>query len=376
MTSAPFKLNMVFHHPSTLKSDGNSGSQVRPYKMLCAFRQAGINVSEVTGDARQRSQKIRAIKRRVDSGETFDFVYSESLSIPFAMSEAHRLPTHPFLDHNFLSFCDRNNIPVAMFYRDIFWRDNSYAQKLPWWARLITIPLYHFDWKQIKNHTTLLYLPSLEMASHLPDTNYQFQVLSLPPASSPHVTETKTLPDDTLKLLYIGGIEPPIYDLTPLLDSMQKSSSTKLTICCRKTEWHKYKHLYERKLTEHIKIVHKSGKELNDLYKEADIQTLIRHPNDYLDFAVPVKLFESIGHGVPVLSTPNSEAARIIEKEGLGWVKDFKQIPHFLMELRTKPWMIRRAKLQVKNKQNRHSWEERARNVCEDIIRHKQAFKR
>src|SRR5690606_1943591 len=109
MTTDLSSLKIIFHHSRVITDDGKSGSQVRPYKMLIAFRKLGVNVTEVVGNARQRVETIQKIKQRIAEGELFDFVYSENLTVPVAMSESHRLPTRPFLDHNFLEFCHQSS---------------------------------------------------------------------------------------------------------------------------------------------------------------------------------------------------------------------------------------------------------------------------
>ena len=38
------KPKMIFHHPLPINSNGKSGSQVRPYKMVEAFKNMGYKV--------------------------------------------------------------------------------------------------------------------------------------------------------------------------------------------------------------------------------------------------------------------------------------------------------------------------------------------
>lgn len=370
MNQALSTLKIIFHHPRTITSQGKSGSQVRPYEMLRAFRNLGIQVTEVTGNIKARKGAIKNIKHRIGKGETFDFLYSENLTVPFAMSEQHRLPTHPFLDHDFLSFCNAKQIPVGLFYRDIYWRDQSYKKTTPWWVRFITIPLYYYDWMRVNTYVNVLFIPSWSMSDRLPNmVRFKPIIHALPPASNPR-PQLKRSADSitTVNLIYVGGIEPPIYDLAPLLACVSNCKNIRLTICCRKTEWKKFKSHYIPLLSNNVDIVHKFGEGLSQLYQKSDIQALIRNPVPYLDFAVPVKVFESISYGIPLLTTPGTEAARIIEREGFGWVKEIDQIPAFLDSLCETPSIIAEKKVQVETVKHRHSWEARAKEICNKML--------
>ncbi|WP_188093560.1 glycosyltransferase [Marinobacter salinexigens] len=174
-----------------------------------------------------------------------------------------------------------------------------------------------------------------------------------------------------LKVFYVGGIEPPTYDLRPLLSAVnQAPSSVTLTICCRKKEWDQVGHLYLPLLNSRIKVVHKSGQDLNDLYRDADLFAIVRSQGSYLDYSVPIKIYEAIGFSLPILCTPGGETARIVESEKLGWVKDEKDISGFLETLSKQPQTLKRTSMEIKDRQNKHTWLHRASQVCENILGH------
>lgn len=125
-------------------------------------------------------------------------------------------------------------------------------------------------------------------------------------------------------MLYIGGVEPPTYDLTPILNAVNQTSG-RLTVCCRKAEWKRFSSIYQDLISDRIEIVHLAGDELKELYERSDLMIMLRNPNPYLDFAVPVKIFESIGYETPIITTGNSEAGRIVRANGLGWVTSFSR---------------------------------------------------
>ena len=72
---------MIFHCP--VKNEGNpDASQLRPLKMIEAFRQIGYDVAVVYGDGAERKKSIAAIKRSIRGGVKYDFLYSESSTLP------------------------------------------------------------------------------------------------------------------------------------------------------------------------------------------------------------------------------------------------------------------------------------------------------
>lgn len=87
---------MIFHHPLPINGNGKSGSQVRPYKMIKAFEAIGYDVDTVVGYGAQRRKAINRIKRAVKQGKQYDFIYSESSTMPTLLTEVHHYPTYPF----------------------------------------------------------------------------------------------------------------------------------------------------------------------------------------------------------------------------------------------------------------------------------------
>lgn len=370
MTPVPSfqNLNIIFHHPGRITANGLSGSQVRPYKMLNALKAVGCNVETVTGNWPERSQAISRIKQDIRNGKSFDFVYSENRTIPLAMSEEHRLPLHPLTDHLFLDFCHRRSIPVSLYYRDIFWRFPAYRTKLSFMGRLITIPLYWFDWHFHRKYLHTLYLPSLAMQSSIPPADGIARIASLPPGSAGHdVIRSSPSVAGQLRLLYVGGIRPPTYDLEPILEAVRKTPSCELTLCCRKAEWEYFASHYKKFLNERINVVHASGSELEPLYQSSDIMLLVRKPDPYLDFAVPVKLFESIGYELPILASKGSEAGRIVERDELGWTTDLDLASELISHLSKNRDEVTAKTHALRDRKLEHTWEARAAQVCQDM---------
>jgi len=164
-----------------------------------------------------------------------------------------------------------------------------------------------------------------------------------------------------LRLLYVGGVSPPTYDLRPLFACAEKMTDVHLNLCCRAEEWKQRRHYYQHAAHDRIEITHATGERLTDLYARADLFALLWTPDRYLDFAVPVKLFEAIGHGLPIVTLGRTEAARLVAKHDLGWVvDDATQLQGLLRRLAEDPSLIQEKRSAVRNARERHSWEARA----------------
>ncbi|AER67532.1 putative glycosyl transferase [Thermovirga lienii DSM 17291] len=260
------KKTMIFHHPLPVKPDGNSGSQVRPFKMAKAFENIGYEVEMVTGYGAERKKAIKKIKADFRKGRKFDFIYSESSTMPTLLTETHHLPIYPFLDFSFFSWAKKRGIPIGLFYRDIHWKYETYKKEVSLYKRIISIPMYWYDLFAYKRLVDYLYLPSLRMKSVLPINWDNSKVTSLPPGGE--FFKEKLACDykheNMIKMIYVGGIKPPLYDLVPMFEVMQLLSeivNIELVLCCRKEEWQSEEALYKPLLTKNVKIVHYSGAE-------------------------------------------------------------------------------------------------------------------
>lgn len=340
--------------------------------MLAAFRSLGFTVDEVTGSARQRTTAIRAIKQRVQDGVEYAFLYSENRSIPTPLTEGHRLPLRPFLDHRLFRFCKHNCIPVGLFYRDIYWRFPMYKDKLSPIARSITIPLYWYDWLAYNRYVDHLFLPSLKMKEYLPTSWPSQQLSALPPGTTPSTGTKLALEDkpsaEPLSLLYVGGVNPPNYDITPLFELVRKLSNVRLTLICRPDEWRTAKRYYSEFPKDKVVVRHKSGDALQKEYESADLFTIVRKPYIYLDFAVPVKVFEAAAHCLPIITLNGTEASDIIEREGLGWVHDsLEDIAERINKLAQDRTILSAKSRELSEIRYNQTWESRAIAVAKQL---------
>lgn len=363
---------IIFHHPLPLNPNATSASGIRPLKMLEAFQDLGYEVFLVTGYVKERKNRIKLLKKSIQSGDKYDFCYSESSTMPTALTEKHHLPSAPFLDFNFFKFLNQEEIPIGLFYRDIYWLFDEYDKSLPKWKSTISKSFYHYDLKQYQKTLTKLYLPSLKMGEYLPIVSSSL-FEDLPPGhSSTNKTENN---DDTfnkakLELLYIGGLSNH-YQMHKLFNVLSYFSKEEVhfTLCTRKEEWTNMCREYLNPMPENISIVHKSGEELQPLYKKADIAMLFVKPQEYWEFASPVKLYEYLGEHKPIITTQGTLAGEFAEKNGIGWNIPYKEedLIQLLNQLLEDPNLLKKMQEETKEVAKKHSWKTRAMQVATDL---------
>ena len=107
---------MIFHIPMRINRERASASSIRPVKMIEAFERLGYEVILIEGNASQRKKRIKEIKHNIRKGVTYDFLYSESSTMPTLLTEKHHCPTHPFFRFLFFfHFVENTELKLAYF---------------------------------------------------------------------------------------------------------------------------------------------------------------------------------------------------------------------------------------------------------------------
>lgn len=357
---------IIFHHPLPLNKNATSASGIRPLKMIEAFEKLGYEVNEVTGYGKEREKKIENLKQRIKDGEKFEFVYSESSTQPTLLTEKNHLPKYPFLDFGFFEFCKIHNIKIGLFYRDIYWLFSEYGKNLSFVKRNVAKFFYRYDLKKYNELVDVIYLPSMQMAKYIPTVS-QDKFKALPPGHDEYENiEHVTINKDTIELLYVGGIGSH-YQMHKLFSVLKKFPKIHFTLCTRENEWQNAKEEYE--LSPNISIVHQSGEELKELYQNTDIAMLFVKPQEYREFAAPVKLYEYIGKEKPIIASKGTLAGAFVEENDIGWSLEYEEkvLEEFFEKLQDESNIINLKKENLKQLKINHSWEARASQVKKEL---------
>lgn len=364
-------MKIIFHIPKKLNNQVNSGGKIRILNMYQTFMNLGYDVDLVSGSSRQRKKKIKEIKNKISNGTKYDFLYAESSTLPVALTDDHHLPLHPFMDFNFFKFIKKNDIKIGLFYRDIYWNFEEYKNKVSWFKRKIGNFFYKYDLKKYNELLDILYLPSLKMNDYIP-YNFNIKIKSLPPGlrkkSISLKKEKNSIKNSTLKIFYVGGIGE-FYGLNKLFKTVYNNKNVKLTVCCRKSEWEKYKNKYNRYINKQVNIVHASGDDLIPYFLNSDISSLFLKPIKYRSFAMPTKLFEYMKYKTPIIATNNTAAGEFVKNNNIGWTIDYSkdELNNLLNYISNNRQNLAEKRKNIVSILDNHTWEKRAVKVVNDL---------
>ncbi len=360
---------MIFHHPLPLIPDAASASGIRPVQMRRAFEELGYEVWEVTGYTKERGRLASEVRYAIRCGVRFDFCYSESSTMPMTMTNPTHLPTRPFLDVGFFRSLRRNGVPVGQFLRDIYWVFPNYRESLPFFKLRAALAAYEWDMRTLRHHVDRVFLPSLKVGEYINLGNVP--VSALEPGHG-HA-EPLSGPEEGASLFYVGGIGPG-YKLHELFAAVkraweEKNLDVRLTVCLRSEEWDAVKHEYEQWACPAIEIVHGHGNSLREYFERTNIAAIVVDLDEYWKLGVPVKLYEYVGAGKPVMVTKGSLAGDMVERMELGWTVDNspEAVVELLERLANDPQEIQRVRARVLSQRDAHTWLERARQAAEEL---------
>ena len=349
-----------------INSSHPSGSQIRPVKMLEAFKSLGCEVDVVMGTGKDRRQQIKQIKQKIKEGKRYDFVYSESSTYPtmfaYGVKDAFM---YPLLDFSFFSFCKKNSIPIGLFYRDIYWKFPKMINK-PFIKKLFLNIMHRFDLLVYQKYIDVLYLPSKKMGEYL---NFNFEPIKLlPPGAVDDYFAEPMKTNNNLNIFYVGGIGGH-YKMHKLLKVVGDFPNVSLTICCREKDWQLNGDSYNQLLKSNLNVVHVNGNDLIPFYEKADLVSLFWENSEYMDFAMPVKLFEYLAHKKPIIATAGTEAGNFVKDNGAGWVIPYDEnaLKELLNQIKENPEILIEKINNIYNILPMNTWKSRALQVCKDL---------
>jgi glycosyltransferase involved in cell wall biosynthesis len=347
--------------------------------MRAGFEQIGYVVDTIWGKGEQRKRAIDVVKKNIEAGIHYHFAYSESHTTPTFSTVRRYTPAYLFTDYNFFSLCQDAGIPLGLFYRDVYWQFDVYRkvyrQKNSWFKYLVTVLFYHLDLLAYRQWVDVLFLPDMRMLRYVRFWPQFKPAYALPSGCIGDIQDRPDTHTNQLKLLYVGGVSPPLYDIHNLLEgvfhTVQQDIPVHLTICCRREEWTARPSTYDQWNGRWLTIVHTSDEELRKLYQTHDIALIYLKSHPYRAFAMPFKLFEAIGAGLPLLVTGDTAVGDFVKQWDCGWVIEEHplQLTELLHRLSEHRLEIEEKAKNVRRIQQQHTWASRARQVA-DVLTH------
>lgn len=367
---------ILVYFPFALAKTADSGSKVRPLKMIEAFQlwgsKNGFEVIVVAGESKERAEKWNELLR---SGalQNIHCCYVENKTIPIWLTDANHIPSEPRIDQKVFQYLKQNNIPMGIFYRDVYWKfDDIYPLKGI--KKLAMQWLYRREEKFYEKYADAIFLPSDEMGKYV---NINRTKVALPPGGK-EVAYQKKPDDQQVRSIYVGAVKHEDNGIPLLLETFgrikEEGLPLSLTIVCRESEFQTLdEKLKEQIQTLGVQVKHLSGSELDELYTEMDFAYLPRKKSTYNDFAMPVKLVEYLSCYLPVVASNCTAQQNFVESGPYGVVAeatldDMVRATKVMMEQHhTYLATIRERFLQE------HSWEARVETVYNTLTKAKQS---
>ena len=363
----------IFYLPYKLEQNGERARMLRPKKMIQAFQKIGYRVYVIQGYAKERKARIHRLRTYINQGYKFDFMYSESSTMPTLLTEPHHYPLHPLFDFNFFNYVKKHGIRIGLFYCDIYWKFNLYGKTLPGWKKFFSLRNYKYDIWQYKRLLDRFNVADMKVCDYLGEELLTRIARELPPGAENLTINEKgdkkrDFSDKPLSIFYVGGIGNT-YQIVEVVRAVSQTDNCELTICCRKEEWNKEKAAFEGLINERIHIVHKNSSELEEFYNKADLCTLMFQWHRYCVMAKPFKAYEYLAHEIPVLSTQGMAIGDFVEKNNIGWSigYDVREITKVLKDILENPYLLEEKRKNCARVKKDNLWISRARTVAEDL---------
>jgi glycosyltransferase involved in cell wall biosynthesis len=364
---------VLIYYPFSLAVERNSGSKLRPYEMYQAFlrwgAKQGVEVLLIAGTSAEREKQFQMLRRQGKLEDVW-FCYMENQTIPLWLTDPEHRPQRPFVDWEVLRYLRARNVPIGVFYRDVYWKFPD-LYPLRGWKKAFMQMIYRREERFYERYCDVIFLPSLEMGNYV---SIQRPMVDLPPGGKQKpFSRLEAATKTPLAAIYVGGISNPDYGLPLLLKAIRLANRSEplvsLTVVCRKDEYERQPSEVKAELEDlRVRVEHVSGEALDRLYAAMDFAFIPRRRSEYNDFSVPVKLVDYLSSGLPIVATACPAQKRLIEADGYGVICEDN--PVSMAEAIAKMSdVLEECRLRIAETfMAKHSWEARVEKVKETLV--------
>lgn len=234
----------------------------------------------------------------------YDLIYIENSTFPFFLS------ANPYRSLIIAIFMFKNRKKIHLFYRDVHWKFNMKKNS----GRFKTLVLYIFFQIELlffKCSAYKYYLPSLKMNNFVEFKNFN----EFHPRCSKFKNNRSY--SSQITLAYSGNINEAQYDIHKLINNAI-NNKIYLDIYCPKSSFQNNPKYADYHMSEYIKFIFDEDFYYSDKNYSYFLDT--RNKNDYLDFSMPLKIFDAISKNIPIItSNPDTEYSNYIINNNLGF---------------------------------------------------------
>ena len=350
---------ILMHVPYSFlgEQDRTSGSRVVPYQLYLAFQEIGYKVDLIIGS------------RAVRQGQVMELIKSRKLDeYSFCFSEPSTNPVHPVVDYAFYSLLWANKVPTAIYYTDAYWKFPDLFP-LPHFKSPLFRFRYRFDLFVFSRAASIVLFPTGAMADVF---QLRCPKVVLPFGGEILFQDSHTRPEiDTA--IYVGGIAHR-YGAAVLLrafDLINERTRLNLELVCREDELEREQAVFGPYFSAGwLYIHHLSGDALHEVYRKGDLAIIALLKNVYNDIVIPVKMFEYLSHGLPMVATHCTETANFITHNQVGLIAEDnpESLAEKILQLMNDPELYRELRRNARHAlENGNLWTDRAKFVAEQL---------
>lgn len=359
--------NIIFYQPIEMSDalESQSGTSIRPKEIKNAFFNSGYNVFDVNGSIKKRRQQVKA----VIENNTIEYMYVESANIPMCISNKKHWKIGLFSDLITFYLLSKE-MKTGMFYRDAHWRYPDYFESTGMIKGSILKILFYIEFIFIKKIFDYIFIPSDEFAKLLPNVKGKAKYIELPPGVDDGCKNRFSEELNHIKLLYSGNItNNGTYDIGKILKEMPKKEFKDVTFVINTPEnsWRQYEN--KKFIIDKLNVIirHYTYEEMvyGDFEEFFNVAVIyLSLPESIHKAAMPIKLFQYIGMGLPVIGCGKSAYGDFIKKNDIGWVlEDWNEIYPLLSFLKRNPKEIFSKHKNVLKVKKDNSWKARVNKV-------------
>ena len=213
--------------------DSSCGSSMRPIKMYNAFKELGWELDTVVGfsnpsNIKERTATVNGFIKKIKNHCDYDFCYIEPPSGPMFTPADLRL----------IKLVHKNKVPIAIFYRDAYWKFADWFKNYTTTAKVHMIrAIQGYQWNFFQKYCDIIYCPTQTFCDEMhakPTT----RMAPLPPACEALDTLSDELPNKK-KIIHVGNVsvESGGNILLEAMELVNKKMKVTLELVCRKNEF-------------------------------------------------------------------------------------------------------------------------------------------